>query len=127
MENFPKAKSILVAQHPFCGSLLCYCIHSAALPGCLLLYVLRIPQALIMAAPAPALLHDFSLHCSLPHPLSISLLTVSSENLISFMLLLHQTMSCIAGQPPSQLPLGQMANTGSISWHVPKHNCSLSR
>lgn len=69
----------------------------------------------------------FSLHCSLPCPLNISLLTVSRENLINFMLLLHQTMSCIAGQPTSQLPLGQMANTGSISWHGPKHNCSLSR
>lgn len=91
-----------------CSATLSISLHSPAA----LLCVLCVPQALIMAAPAPTLLHDFNLHCSLPHPLNISLLTVSRENLINFMLLLQQTMSCVAGQPTSQLPLGQMANTG---------------
>ena len=77
----------------FVALVLCNFIHFSALTGCLLLCVPCIPQALIMAFPVPSLLHDFSLHCSLPRPLNISLLTVSRENLINFMLLLHQTMS----------------------------------
>lgn len=133
MEKFSKAKKYssagpIYAQHPFAALALCSSIRFSALTSCSSCVFSATGRSSWLLQPQLCFMTSVSTaHCPVPSVFLCSHFCshISRENLINFMLLLHQTMPCITGQPTSQLPLGQMANIGSISWHGPKHNCSL--